>query len=76
MNSNLINSVGVGLLFAMAVWGTICLLMTVIEYLQQCLSARKNINTEVPKLAASVEVPPVKPASVASGPSVSAGRKS
>jgi septal ring factor EnvC (AmiA/AmiB activator) len=55
MNSNIVNSIAVGLMSTMAVWGIICLLMTVIEFLQNWLDARKNINRDVPALKTSVE---------------------
>jgi phage shock protein A len=42
-------------MFMMAMWGAITLLVTLVEYLQNWLSARKNINTEVPALKESVE---------------------
>ena len=54
MNSNLVNSVAVGFMFTMAMWGVICLSITLIEYFQTWLNARKNINTEVPALKLSV----------------------
>ena len=55
MTSNLVSSIAVTLVFMMAAWGAISLLMTLIDYLQNWLSARKNINTEVPALKESVE---------------------
>ena len=55
MNSSLVNSVGVSLMFMMALWGIVCFFITLIEYLQNWLTARKNINTEVPALKSSVE---------------------
>jgi len=55
MNSNLVSSVAVAVMFMMAMWGAITLLVTLVEYLQNWLSARKNINTEVPALKESVE---------------------
>ena len=55
MNSSLVNSVAVSLMFMMALWGIVCFFITLIEYLQNWLTARKNINTEVPALKSSVE---------------------
>lgn len=55
MNSSLVNSVAVSLMFMMALWGIMCFFITLIEYLQNWLTARKNINTEVPVLKSSVE---------------------
>jgi len=55
MNSSLVNSVAVSLMFMMALWGIVCFFITLIEYLQNWLTARKNINTEVPALKSSIE---------------------
>ena len=55
MDSSLLHLVAIGWLFAMVMWGTIGFMVTVFEYLQQWLRAHRNINTEVPALAASVE---------------------
>jgi hypothetical protein len=55
MDSSLLHSVAIGWLFAMATWGTIGFIVTVTEYVQEWLRAHRNINKEVPALAASVE---------------------
>ena len=46
---------GVGLVFAMAFWGGMDILTTIASHFQEWLRAKRNINTEVPALAASVK---------------------
>ena len=55
MDSKFVTFGGHRWLFAMAMWGTIGFGVTVVEYLQEWLRAHRNINKEVPALAASVE---------------------
>ena len=55
MNSSFLFYVAVGWMFAMAIWGGIDFLVTVILHLQEWLRAHRNINKEVPALAAAVE---------------------
>ena len=46
---------GVGLVFAMAFWGALDMMSTLASHFQEWLRAKRNINTEVPALAASVK---------------------
>jgi peptidoglycan hydrolase CwlO-like protein len=45
----------VGLLFVTAFWGAIDILATISSNIESWLRAKRNINTEVPALAASVK---------------------
>ena len=46
---------GVGLVFFMAFWGGMDILTSIASHFQEWLRAKRNINTEVPALAASVK---------------------
>ena len=52
---NALPYMSVGLLFATAFWGAVNIMATISLTIESWLSAKRNINTEVPALAASVE---------------------
>jgi hypothetical protein len=52
---NAIPYMAVGLLFMTAFWGAIDILATISSNIESWLRAKRNINTEVPALAASVK---------------------
>jgi hypothetical protein len=52
---NAIPYMAVGLLFTVAFWGAIDILTTISSHVESWLRAKRNINTEVPALAASVK---------------------
>ena len=53
--SQLIPYIAAGLVFFMAFWGCMDILTSVASQFQEWLRAKRNINTEVPALAASVK---------------------
>ena len=79
---NAIPHLCVGLLFVTAFWGAIDILATISSNIESWLRAKRNINTEVPALAASVkelreqqsrlerEIEQIRRAGTTSGPAV------
>ena len=52
---HLIPYIAAGLVFFMAFWGGMDILTSIASHFQEWLRAKRNINTEVPALAASVK---------------------